>query len=239
MYAAVGGSAIGTGVTSGGYSLEFPRRSLDGFVRHWPRAMRISSRTTNSTRPSWAPRASLEIRPPRRARMRRFHRCPPAGSASAGSRASSSSAGTLVVQEQAIISRDYRGRKACSNRGSCTLRPPFRLALDARRHVLADRTRERCRAAYPRPRTGDHASPTAGPAGSCTTDCGGQVVEARARVVVLCCNGVGTPRLLLTSTTLGHKDGLANSSGLVGSNFMAHGLAVSRDRQVRRRCGGV
>ncbi|GAS87138.1 GMC family oxidoreductase [Mycolicibacterium brisbanense] len=43
-----------------------------------------------------------------------------------------------------------------------------------------------------------------------------------ARSVVLCANGIGTPRLLLLSADDRHPDGLANSSGLVGKNLMLH-----------------
>jgi choline dehydrogenase-like flavoprotein len=43
-----------------------------------------------------------------------------------------------------------------------------------------------------------------------------------ARSVVLCANGVGTPRLMLLSASDHHPDGLANSSGLVGRNLMLH-----------------
>jgi choline dehydrogenase-like flavoprotein len=43
-----------------------------------------------------------------------------------------------------------------------------------------------------------------------------------ANAVVLCANGIGTPRLLLNSATPQHPDGLANSSGLVGRNLMLH-----------------
>ena len=43
-----------------------------------------------------------------------------------------------------------------------------------------------------------------------------------ARAVVLCANGIGTPRLLLLSASDRHPDGLANSSGLVGRNLMLH-----------------
>lgn len=50
----------------------------------------------------------------------------------------------------------------------------------------------------------------------------GQVHFQRARSVVLCANGVGTPRLLLLSADDAHPDGLANSSGLVGRNLMLH-----------------
>jgi choline dehydrogenase-like flavoprotein len=44
----------------------------------------------------------------------------------------------------------------------------------------------------------------------------------RAEVVVLACNGVGTPRILLNSTSARFPNGLANSSGLVGRNLMFH-----------------
>jgi choline dehydrogenase-like flavoprotein len=40
--------------------------------------------------------------------------------------------------------------------------------------------------------------------------------------VIVACNGVGTPRLLLNSTSSGFPDGLANRSGLVGKNLMFH-----------------
>jgi choline dehydrogenase-like flavoprotein len=38
----------------------------------------------------------------------------------------------------------------------------------------------------------------------------------------MACNGVGTPRILLNSTSKRFPDGLANSSGLVGKNLMFH-----------------
>lgn len=44
----------------------------------------------------------------------------------------------------------------------------------------------------------------------------------KANSVVLCGNGIGTPRLLLLSANDQHPDGLANSSGLVGRNLMLH-----------------
>lgn len=45
---------------------------------------------------------------------------------------------------------------------------------------------------------------------------------ARASVVILAANGIGTPRLLLLSSSARHPDGLANSSGLVGKRLMLH-----------------
>ncbi|GAB93058.1 GMC family oxidoreductase [Gordonia rhizosphera] len=53
-------------------------------------------------------------------------------------------------------------------------------------------------------------------------DRNGTVHYQPARSVVLCANGIGTPRLLLMSADDAHPDGLANSSGLVGRNLMLH-----------------
>src|SRR5262245_7855686 len=44
----------------------------------------------------------------------------------------------------------------------------------------------------------------------------------RAEIVVLACNGIGTPRVLLNSASPRFPDGLANRSGLVGRNLMFH-----------------
>jgi choline dehydrogenase-like flavoprotein len=43
-----------------------------------------------------------------------------------------------------------------------------------------------------------------------------------AEVVIVACNGIGTPRLLLNSKSGRFPGGLANSSGLVGKNLMLH-----------------
>ncbi len=49
----------------------------------------------------------------------------------------------------------------------------------------------------------------------------------RARAVVLCANGAETPRLLLASASSQHPDGLANSSGFVGTNLMFNGYSTA------------
>lgn len=49
----------------------------------------------------------------------------------------------------------------------------------------------------------------------------------RAHTVVVAANGVGTPRLLLNSVSPRHRNGLANSSGLVGRNLMLHPTAMA------------
>jgi len=43
-----------------------------------------------------------------------------------------------------------------------------------------------------------------------------------ASIVIVACNGIGTPRLLLMSQSKRFPDGLANSSGLVGRRLMIH-----------------
>lgn len=54
----------------------------------------------------------------------------------------------------------------------------------------------------------------------------GREHEEAADVVILAANGVGTPRLLLLSTSSRFPDGLANSSGLVGKRLMMHPFAT-------------
>ncbi|SCX05303.1 GMC family oxidoreductase [Candidatus Aquiluna sp. UB-MaderosW2red] len=53
-------------------------------------------------------------------------------------------------------------------------------------------------------------------------DRGGKRHSVYADSVILCANGIGTPRILLMSKCEQHPDGLANSSGLVGKRLMMH-----------------
>jgi choline dehydrogenase-like flavoprotein len=50
--------------------------------------------------------------------------------------------------------------------------------------------------------------------------------EQKAEVVVIACNGMGTPRLLLNSVSTAFPYGIANGSGLVGKNLMLLAMAV-------------
>jgi choline dehydrogenase-like flavoprotein len=50
----------------------------------------------------------------------------------------------------------------------------------------------------------------------------GSLQRQRARVVCVACNAIETARLLLLSASPSHPDGLANSSGQVGRNYMRH-----------------
>jgi choline dehydrogenase-like flavoprotein len=53
-------------------------------------------------------------------------------------------------------------------------------------------------------------------------DADGKQQRQRARVVCVAGNSIETPRLLLLSESSKHPDGLANSSGQVGRNYMRH-----------------
>jgi len=53
-------------------------------------------------------------------------------------------------------------------------------------------------------------------------DAEGQEKEQRARIIIVSGYAIETPRLLLNSASTRYPDGLANSSGMVGRNFMVH-----------------
>ena len=65
-------------------------------------------------------------------------------------------------------------------------------------------------------------------------DADGEEQFQRAEVVVIACNGVGTPRILLNSVSGRFPNGLANSNGLVGKNLMFHPM---RGLQLCQRAG--
>ena len=56
-------------------------------------------------------------------------------------------------------------------------------------------------------------------------DAGGRLMRQKARLVALACNSLESPRLLLGSESAMFPDGLANSSGQVGRNYMRHTTA--------------
>lgn len=71
-------------------------------------------------------------------------------------------------------------------------------------------------------------------------DEGGAQHLLRARVVVVACSGIGTPRLLLNSKSSSFPDGLINETGLVGKNLMLHPLAYVEgvfDKDMRSSVG--
>ena len=54
----------------------------------------------------------------------------------------------------------------------------------------------------------------------------GKEQRQKARIVCVAGNSIETPRLLLLSASSMFKDGLANSSGQVGRNYMRHNQSV-------------
>ena len=74
-------------------------------------------------------------------------------------------------------------------------------------------------------------------------DADGKLHEQKARLVVLACNGIGTPRVLLNSKSARFPQGLANRSGFVGKCLMAHPLgrvvAAFEDSNAAPALGGT
>ncbi len=128
--------------------------------------------------------------------------------------------------DSAILTRPYDGRSACNNCGPCEIGCPLgaKASTDvtywpkaiSRGAILKTNCRVR--------------QVTVGSDGRATGviyyDEHGRVQEQKARVAVMACNGVGTPRLLLNSRSGLFPDGLANSTGLVGKNLMFHPYAM-------------
>ena len=126
------------------------------------------------------------------------------------------------AQSQALLSQDYKGRPACVNRGFCAFGcPSGALALPSNTYwpeALAAGARLHTRARV-REITVDAKGKAAG---ALYYDSEGRLRAATASIVVMCGNGVGTPRLLFMSKSNRFPDGLANTSGQVGRNFMPH-----------------
>jgi choline dehydrogenase-like flavoprotein len=130
--------------------------------------------------------------------------------------------------DSAIATQPYEGRAACLNLGPCTTgcAQGAKASADvtywpaALRRGVRLGTRCRVREILLRP---DGMAD-----GVVYFDENGVERRQRAELVVLACNGIGTPRLLLNSRSQHFPDGLANRSGLVGRNLMFHpyGMAI-------------
>jgi choline dehydrogenase-like flavoprotein len=123
----------------------------------------------------------------------------------------------------AIASVPYRGREACTNCGFCmqgcrstakstTLFTHVPLAERCGARILAESTVFRI----------DYDARRNKVSGVSYFDAQGRIHQIQARLVVVAAHAIETPRLLLLSANNTFPDGLANSSGLVGKNFMAH-----------------
>jgi len=122
----------------------------------------------------------------------------------------------------AILSQPYRGRGACVHCGFCEA---FGCEIRAKSSTkvtvipVAEKT-GRCEIrpdSYVRKVETDARGRATG---AIYFDSQRREVFQRARAVVVCANGVESPRLLLNSRSNLFPQGLANSSGLVGKNLM-------------------
>jgi choline dehydrogenase-like flavoprotein len=124
----------------------------------------------------------------------------------------------------AIITRSYKGRDKCINLGPCNTgcAQGAKSSVDITYWPYAIKNgvilKTHCRVCKIIVNKADKAT------GVIYYDESGAECQQNARVVIVACNGVGTPRLLLNSSCASFRDGLSNRSGLVGKNLMLHPL---------------
>lgn len=127
--------------------------------------------------------------------------------------------------DSAIATTDYEGRARCINLGHCNAgcAQGAKASTDITYWPLAIRAgvelRTRCRVREISTNERGMAS------GVVYFDADGVEQFQPAEVVIVACNGIGTPRMLLNSASTRFPNGLANSSGLVGKNLMFHPYA--------------
>jgi choline dehydrogenase-like flavoprotein len=127
--------------------------------------------------------------------------------------------------DSAIATVDYEGRAKCINLQHCTsgCAQGAKASSDITYWPLAIRAgveiRTRCRVREITVNADGMAS------GVVYYDADGKECFQAAHIVIVACNGVGTPRLLLNSVSGRFPNGIANSSGLVGRNLMFHPYA--------------
>jgi choline dehydrogenase-like flavoprotein len=214
MYNAVGGSTIH-------WSAHFPRfrpadfrvRTLDGVADDWPltyaqlepffdlndRMMGIAGITGD---PAYPPKSPRQVPPLPLGKL-----------------------GHTIVKgfetlgwhwwpsDTAILTRPYDGRNACNNCGPCDIgcSQGAKASVDitywpkALAQGAGLTTQARVREITARP---DGLAD-----GALYYDAAGHLQEQKAHLVVLACNGIGTPRLLLHSRSALFPDGLANAVG--------------------------
>ena len=124
-----------------------------------------------------------------------------------------------------VATTDYEGRARCINLGHCTpaCAQGAKASTDITYWPAALRAgvelRTHCRVREIT--TNEHGMAS----GVVYYDKDGVEQFQGAEVVIIACNGIGTPRLLLNSASGRFPNGLANSSGLVGKNLMFHPYA--------------
>lgn len=124
----------------------------------------------------------------------------------------------------AINTRHHGGRGTCINLGPCNAgcAQGAKGSVDVTYWPLARRQGVEVRM---RSRVIDLVLDSSGRVGSVVyADHSGAHHEIKARIFVLACSGVGTPRLMLHARSAAHPDGLGNESGMLGKNLMLHPL---------------
>ena len=121
-----------------------------------------------------------------------------------------------------INSVPYRGRAACNNCGNtvlgCSRHAKGSTDVTYWPEAIQNGVELRTHSRVFRIETDASGKAT----GASYFDASGEQHFQPARAVVLAMNGVGTPRIMLNSSSGSHPDGLCNSSGLVGKNLMFH-----------------
>jgi choline dehydrogenase-like flavoprotein len=130
--------------------------------------------------------------------------------------------------DTAMATREYEGRAPCINLGHCIAgcAQGAKASTDITYWPAAIRQRVELRT---RCRVREITTNEQGLAsGVVYVDADGVERFQPAEIVIMACNGIGTPRLLLNSASSRHPNGLANSSDLVGRNLMFHPYASIR-----------
>jgi choline dehydrogenase-like flavoprotein len=127
--------------------------------------------------------------------------------------------------DSAVASADYEGRAGCVNLGNCVGggAQGAKATADVTYwpHAIRAGVELRTRCRVKQITTNEHRMAS----GVVYYDANGVEQFQPAEVVIVACNGIGTPRLLLHSASSQFPGGLANSSGLVGKNLMFHPYA--------------
>ena len=124
-----------------------------------------------------------------------------------------------------ILSQEYEGRSKCVNAGTCDLgcAAGAKASVDITYWPLLKRKRVEVRTQC---RVKEVTINNDGMAGGVLYyDSEGDLQEQKAEIVVMACNGIGTPRILLNSKSKLFPNGIANRSGLIGKNLMFHPLS--------------
>lgn len=130
--------------------------------------------------------------------------------------------------DSAITSQEYEGRAPCINLGHCGhgCAQGAKASTDVTywQEAIRNRVEVRTNCRVSRIDTNESRMVT----GAWYFNGDGQEVFQPAEIVIMACNGIGTPRILLNSASERFPNGLANSSGQVGRNLMLHPYALAR-----------